>query len=236
MGKTRRVAVLAAGVLAVAVGGPLAAWALDGSPGPQFPPPGGTETLPLSQIPLTSTPTTAPPTGEPAPPVSSSQGSITIHYQTHEPPPAVTVPSTPCTAADLTGSLESLGPYQGMGSGQYLISITSTEPCSVEGYPTLQFASSNGVIPSTITDGGTVGNANPVSAVGVGPGLPASFLMQFSIGPVVCTEAPTLSFGLPNSTAGIPVQLNTQVAGFWPACSSIIVSPFEQGDSPDQYA
>lgn len=79
----------------------------------------------------------------------------------------------------MTGSLKSLGPYQGMGSGQYVISITSTVSCAVEGYPTLQFSSSNGVISSTVTDGGTTGNANPESVVGVGPGLSASFLMQF---------------------------------------------------------
>jgi hypothetical protein len=234
--KTGRVAVLVAVALAVAAGIPLVAWALDGSSTPPFPAPGRTETLPVSQLPPAPTPTTVPPAGPVAPSGNVSQGSITIHNQRHEPPPPATVSATPCAGADLTGSLKSLGPYQGMGSGQYVISITSTVSCAVEGYPTLQFSSSNGVISSTVTDGGTTGNANPESVVGVGPGLSASFLMQFSIGPVSCPEASSLAFGLPNSAATSPVQLNTHTAAYWPACSSTIVSPFEQGDSPDQYA
>jgi hypothetical protein len=180
----------------------------------------------------TSTPPIPPsqlPTGpqSTAPPGTATQGVLS-----HQPPPSVTIPATQCTNGDLSAGLSGPGPYQGMGQIQLIVTITSTVPCQLKGYPTLQFDNAT----TSIQDGGTTGNADPPSVVAAGPGIPVSFLMQFSDRSSTCTDVSGLNFGLPSDPADIPVALDPPYIASWTACASALVSPIEQGNSVDRYA
>jgi len=225
-------------VAAVGTGGAASALTLTASSAELSAPPSGTPVSvpPVSQWPKSTTPTTATPTGSPAVPhPGTSPGTEDTSTLTHTPAPPVSVPSIPCTTADLSAEVTSQGPYQGMGSGQYIVTITSTTSCSISGYPTLQFFNAAGALASTVKDGGVAGNPDPPSKVAVGPGVSASFLVQFSDSPS-CANASSLTLQLSGESGQVSVFLNPDVATFWSACPSTLVSPFEQGSDASRYA
>jgi hypothetical protein len=123
-----------------------------------------------------------------------------------------------------------------MGSDQLIINLTASTACFVEGYPTIQYENGASAISVTVADGGTAGDAAPVSKVAVGPTYLASFLMQFQASSPECSTATGLEIGLPGAAANVPVALNTSVASSWQDCSTVTVSPFEQGNGLDNYA
>jgi uncharacterized protein DUF4232 len=178
-------------------------------------------TVPPASSGAAETPATAPP----------SATVLPMNTLTHQAAPAVTIPDNQCTAADLSAALTSVGPYEGQGTGQYIISISSSVSCAISGYPSLQFTGQSG----TVQDGGTVGNPDPAGPVAVGGGDTASFLLQFS-DRGACTLASALAIGLPGGAPSIPVGLDSQIASGWQACGTTAVSPFEQGNSAGRYA
>jgi hypothetical protein len=73
----------------------------------------------------------------------------------------------------------------------------------------------------------------------VGTGTPASFLLQTAEGPIApdCKETGLLSIGVSGSAPSVSVSL--PAASFrsaWYVCGQVQVTPFEQGDTVDQYA
>ena len=189
---------------------------------------------PQSAWPKSTTATTVPSTGSPSPIASSSAspGIIGMQSDSHEPTPVVSVPKTPCTDAELSAAMTSQGPWVDNASSQYIITISSGTLCELQGYPTLQFSNSTGIIATTVQNGGTVGSADPPSPVAVGPGVPASFLLQFGSG---CPTASSLEFGLSSGPADIPVTLDSALIPVWLACPTTLVSPFEQGNDVNRY-
>lgn len=156
---------------------------------------------------------------------------------THQPPPSVSLPSATCANDDLSAALTSGGPYTGGGNIQFIITITSKVACQLSGYPVLNFTSSTGSPTQvTVENGGTVGNADAVSPVAVGPGAVASFLLQFFVSASTCVSVPTLGVGLPGTTPTVTVSLAPPIAYTWYACSVVNVSPFEQGNTLGRYA
>jgi hypothetical protein len=164
-------------------------------------------------------------------PVTLPPGSIVIR---HVPYPAVFIPPTPCVATDLAASVTGMGPYIGMGTSEFIVTIRSTEPCQLEGYPVLVFSSSSGPLATDVQDGGSPGSYAPPGPVAVGTGAPASFLLFFA-GNLndPGTPATSLSFGPPGTSASIPVILPSQAFALG---SETAVTPFEQGNGVDQYA
>jgi hypothetical protein len=131
--------------------------------------------------------------------------------------------------------LSATGPYLGMGTEQFIITITSSTACQIRGYPVLAFSGvSTSAQAPLVVNGGTAGNADPQSAVAVGPGQTASFLLQTNGDD--CPTASQLMFGLPGTTASVVVSLTPPIASSWNACPTVYVTPFEQGNSPDRYA
>jgi hypothetical protein len=66
-----------------------------------------------------------------------------------------------------------------------------------------------------------------------------SFLLQTAEGPIApdCKETGLLSIGVPGTAASVSVFL--PAASFrsaWYVCGQVQVTPFEQGDTLDQYA
>jgi hypothetical protein len=160
-------------------------------------------------------------------------------------PPAVSVsiPSVSCSSVGqaLQASVTGFGPYVGMGLMQDIVSLRSSTPCYVSGYPTLSFTGP-AVIPTTEHDGATLGSPPEPQQVAVGTQYQASFLIQFSSigsGSATCPIATSLSLGIPGSEVSIPVSL-AQMAhaqSQWSPCGGIVgVSPFEQENSVGEYA
>jgi hypothetical protein len=175
------------------------------------------------------------PLPRPGTPVSLPPGTIVIH---HVPYPEVLVPETPCRPVDLSGTVTGMGPYESMMGIEFIVTVSSTEPCRLDGYPVLVFSSSSGPVPEDVHDGGILGSYAAPGPVAVGTGAPASFLIFFgtnpnSPGPLVTS----LTFELPGGSASISVNIDNPVGPLGPDPGSLTaVTPFEQGNSVDQYA
>ena len=157
----------------------------------------------------------------------------------YKPGPVVPVPSAPCTEGELREAVASSGPYVTMGTAQDIITISSSVPCRLYGFPTLQFGSRLRPVAMTVQHNGAVGHQESPRPVAVGTGTPASFLVQSAMGPVnpKCDETNFLTVGVPGSTPSVPVSL-AAIGGNqtgWYVCGQVRVTPFEQGNTLDQY-
>jgi hypothetical protein len=157
----------------------------------------------------------------------------------YKPGPVVPVPSTPCTEGELREAIASSGPYVTMGTVQGIITISSSVPCRLYGYPTVQFGSRLHPVAITVQHNGAVGHQESARPVAVGTGTPASFLVQSAMGPVnpKCVETNFLTIGVPGSTPSVPVSLAAMRGSQtgWYLCGQVQVTPFEQGNTLDQY-
>jgi hypothetical protein len=181
---------------------------------------------------LASQSTTPPPT------LSSTmlQPPVTIQY---EPGPVVPVPSVPCTDGELRATDFGSGPFTDMAESEDIITISSSVPCRLYGYPTVEFGDLSHPLAVGVQRTGVVGHQASPRPVAVGTGTPASFLLQTAEGPIApdCKETGLLSIGVSGSAPSVSVSL--PAASFrsaWYVCGQVQVTPFEQGDTLDQYA
>jgi hypothetical protein len=159
---------------------------------------------------------------------------------THEGAPVVSPASSACSPEQVTAKFGGSGPYGAFNGDrdvwQVIIDITSTSPCFVSGYPSIAFATSAGAITQSATvSGGYFGPDQPVSLVTLGPGIPASFLIEGSqilADNGSCPNDSSINFTLPNLTT--PIQVDMGGTGLL-ACGSVNVTPFIQGNSADRY-
>ena len=161
--------------------------------------------------------------------------TVTIQY---EPGPVVPVPSTPCTDGELRATDLGNGPFISMGESQDIIAIVSSTPCELYGYPTLEFGGSSHPLAVGVQHTGVVGHQASPRPVAVGTGTPASFLVQTAEGPVTpdCKGTALLSIGVPGTAPSLSVSLPAASFGpAWYVCGQVQVTPFEQGDTLDQY-
>lgn len=151
-------------------------------------------------------------------------------------PVASSLPASSCTNQSLTAKLSSAGPAEAMGVAEWIITVSSSTPCTVDGYPTLTFS---GTTTSTaVLDGGIGGNPGPASQsrVALGIGLPASFLVELSdVTSPACSPATSLLFGVPGEPASVAVTPDPSIGSWW-SCPGTRVTPFEQGNSVSNYA
>ena len=162
--------------------------------------------------------------------------TVTIQY---EPGPVVPVPSAPCTDGELRATNLGNGPFISMGERGDIITISSPVPCELYGYPTLEFGGSSHPLAIRVQHTGVVGHQASPRPVAVGTGTPASFLVQTAEGPMApdCKETALLSIGVPGSAPSVSVSLPAASFGpAWYVCDQVQVTPFEQGDTFDQYA
>ena len=193
-----------------------------------IPPLGGdrtTTTLPSQSTipPPTLSNTTLPPT-------------VTIQY---EPGPVVPVPSAPCTDGELRATNLGNGPFISMGERGDIITISSPVPCELYGYPTVEFGGSSHPLAVGVQHTGVVGHQASPRPVAVGTGTPVSFLVQTAEGPMApdCKGTALMSIGVPGTAASVSVSLPAASFGpAWYVCGQVQVTPFEQGDTLDQYA
>lgn len=204
-------------------------------------------------VPSKSSGTSQGPTASTTPPAPSSLPALPgpsagVQAGTPTPmsrPPAVSVsiPSVSCSTVGqaLQASVTGFGPYVGMGLMQDIVSLRSSTPCFVSGYPTLTFTGP-AVIPTTERDGATLGNPPKPQPVAVGTQYQASFLVQFrsgGSGSAACPIATSLSISIPGSEVSVPVSLAqmSHAQSQWSPCGGIVgVSPFEQENSVGEYA
>lgn len=129
-----------------------------------------------------------------------------------------------------------------MGTLQEIVTISSSVPCHIDGYPTLRFGLTSQHLIVSAQHSGVDGHRASSMSVALGTGTPASFLVQSSMGVAAenahCKSTPVLLFGVPGSTPSVPVSLSgvrrNQTA--WSACRQVQVTPIEQGNTVDQYA
>ncbi len=174
-----------------------------------------------------------------SPPASSNTtlpSTVTVHY---EPGPVVPVPSAPCTDGELRATDLGNGPYISMSEHQDIITISSPAPCELYGYPALEFGAPSHPLAVRVQHNAVVGHQAPPRPVAVGTGTLASFLVQTAEGPVApdCKGTRLLSIGVPGSAPSVSVSLPAASFGpAWYVCGHVQVTPFEQGDTLDQYA
>lgn len=222
--------------IGVVVGGVAAAGGValsQNSPLPSVP-----STIPPRSLPGRPAPT--PTSTPPIPPGQYPPGHIgafnpsQIHSQTlhHVDAPAATGNFPSCQPQHVSAAVTSLGPYVGMGHVELLVSLSSSSKCFVDGYPGLVFGGSV----TTILQGGAPGNYRPPSKVLVGPGKAASFVLAFDDSEPSCQTASSAHFTLSPGGPEIPIALDPVIARAWGTCSPVNVTPFEQGNSVDNYA
>jgi hypothetical protein len=151
----------------------------------------------------------------------------------------VPVPSTPCTDGELRAAVFSSGPFIAMATHQEIITVSSSTLCRLDGYPTLLFGAPAHPEPVAVQHDGVVGHQASPKPVAVGTATPASFLVQSAMGPVnpKCVETNLLTIGAPDSAPSVSVLLPTGGVGpAWYLCGQVEVTPFEQGNTLDQYA
>ena len=116
---------------------------------------------------------------------------------------------------------------------QDIVTLTSPVLCRVDGYPSVALRGTQ--TPTTVIDGGTFGRSNPPMAVAVGPGEPASFVIQVPQNVTGCPAA-KLYIGVSRTDPQVLVTVAPVIGdGSWPTCGSLTVSAFEQGNDPGQY-
>ncbi len=122
------------------------------------------------------------------------------------------------------------GPNLGMGRVEQIVTVRSSVSCYVDGYPSIAFGGVN----AQIEDGGAVGHYPGPAPVALGPGVAASFMFQ--AGDMFdCQSASGMYFGVPSGTPQIRVTPQNSENG-WGVCrGGIGVTPFEQGNSVDNY-
>jgi hypothetical protein len=191
--------------------------------------PTGVSTTPTIVTATTVTPPV--PAGQPSAiaPSVSALANMQMSVAAHQPAPSVSIPATACTNSDLSAAVTGPGPTPGMNKILLIVSLISSTPCVVNGLPTLQYtgATNDSIDVQDAVDA----DADPASNVAVGPGVTASFLLQLPNS--TCPTAEGLLFGLPGTSATVPISPGT--GNSWQACSTIGVSPFEQGNTASRY-
>jgi len=162
---------------------------------------------------------------------STSVPSIPERIPTN-PPTVTNIPPEPCINHDLEASVMDTG-IDSMQEYQDIVTVTSAVPCRVDGYPSVALSDTQSQ--TTVIDGGTFGRSNPPMVVAVGPGEPASFVIQVPQNVTGCPVA-KLYIGLPGTDPRVLVTVAPVIGdGSWPTCGSLRVSAFEQGNDPGQY-
>lgn len=204
-----------------------------------------------TNVPTTVVPTPAAPSAAPSPgslatttlPSAAALSALptTVTPATslvHQPGPVVSsLPAGSCTSQSLTANLTSAGPTEAMGVAEWIITVTSSTPCTVNGYPTLAF--SGATASNSVLDGGIGGNPGPApqSPVALGTSVPASFLVELSdyTPSPSCSPANSLLLGVPGDAPSVVVTPDAAIGSWW-SCPGTKVSPFEQGNSISNYA
>lgn len=149
----------------------------------------------------------------------------------------------PCTASEVSAETTSTGPDTGMGTVQDLVTLRSSSPCVLDGYPTLEMSAAGTRFAITVSDGGTVGPDPKPVPVSVGPSQFASFILESAMTvpdseKSRCPEATSLTIELPGSTVAIRVpfapRMQQTTQSSWNACN-LKVSAFAPGDNPLAY-
>jgi len=188
-------------------------------------------------VPSGSPGTTVPPPG-PALPSVSGPAPMPAQITPTNPPSVVNVPGTPCTNTDLQASVSSFG-LHAMGMNQDIVTVTSTTPCSLLGFPTVTFAANGAAIGSQpVVQGGTLGRSIETTVALDGPNEVGAFVLEYSTDGVgQCHVADSMSIGVPGAAPGVSVSLapmgGLQTA--WDLCGGVKVSAFEQGNDPGEF-
>lgn len=192
----------------------------------------GTALTTIPPLGETAGPTTSIPKGESRNHVTASPPFLPVHtvILRHVTAPAVPIPTTPCSENQLSAQITMEGPNVGMGAVEQVVTVRSSVPCFVEGYPAIAFAGMD----AQITDGGATGNYPGPAPVALGPGVAASFMFQ--AGDMFdCKSASAMYFGVPSGPPQTSIASQNSESG-WGVCrGGIEVTPFEQGDSVDNY-
>jgi len=189
---------------------------------------GGSDT-PSTTIP--SSPAPSPPTGASGVLPSSVSPPTTL---THLVPPKVALIGGSCVDSDVTAAVSGNGPYFGMGTNQLIVSLSSTGPCTLSGFPVLTFLNGQGKSTGAkFSDGGTTGATQLDAMVELNAGQPVSFLIQF--GDIGCVPASQLVLALPGTTP-VNVALDPSFMDGWSSCAVVSETPYVQGNSMQEYA
>lgn len=192
----------------------------------------GTALTTIPPLGETAGPTTSIPKGEVRSQLSAPAPFLPPHtiILRHVTAPAVPIPTKACSENELSAHITSEGPYVGMGKFEEVVTVRSSVACFVDGYPTIAFGGVN----AQIEDGGAVGNYPSPAPVALGPGVAASFMFQ--AGDMFdCQTASAMYFGVPSGPPQTPIAPRNAENG-WGVCrGGIAVTPFEQGDSVDDY-
>jgi hypothetical protein len=155
----------------------------------------------------TSTPTSIPPSDLNPIPVGSTGGGSNMPSINNDPvsPPTVSLEGSECTNADLRAQLEISGPSFGNGMQDVLISLTSSIPCVIEGYPELTFSGDSS---TSLVDGIPFIDAPTMAQVELSTQDSGSFMIAFS--DEGCPVSSTLNLSTPNDDQSpIVVEANT---------------------------
>jgi hypothetical protein len=148
------------------------------------------------------------------------------------PPRVANIPPESCINHDLEATVMDTG-IDSMQEDQDIVTVISSVPCRLDGYPNV--ALSNAQTKTTVIDGGEFGRSKPPMPVAVGPGEPASFVIQEPQNVSGCPAA-KLDIGVPGAEPQVVVTVASVIGdGSWPTCESLTVSAFEQGNDPGQY-
>ncbi len=207
---------------------------------------------PRTAVTLEVPPTTVPPSTTTFPAVVGTVPTPVIPYPKSvlSPMPAhagpyaahvASIPSEPCATDQLQAYLTGNG-YVTTSITQYVVTVLSSSPCWMEGYPTISFPDDLRV---TASNGIQLMNqaAQSVSKVAVLPTEAASFLISFGIASgnaAICKQTYVMDMGLAGQATQVTVSVapfaQEKVLAYYMLCgSSVSVSPFNQGNSSQLY-
>jgi Protein of unknown function (DUF4232) len=167
----------------------------------------------------------------------SSEYSTTSVY-TYPAAPAQAARWPRCTPNQLTATVTELGVAAGNAGVEVVLRNTSTESCSLKGYPGLQLLGTGGAALPTTVDRGPAyvfGTVAP-HLVGLAPGQPASFDVGYGDNPVgnppppyqqACRAATQLSIIPPDDTSALRAATSVAPCQGW-----LTTSPVVPGTAP----
>jgi hypothetical protein len=125
---------------------------------------------------------------------------------------ASTARTSTCRTSALRLSFISVAGAAGHLAGGFRFTNTATDPCSLDGYPTVTLRAANGTLMPTVSSQGggyTIGTQQPARLVTLEPGGSTEFTVEWIDNPidgqVSCSAAATITVTPPSGSVGITV-------------------------------
>ncbi|NNN10406.1 MAG: DUF4232 domain-containing protein [Acidimicrobiaceae bacterium] len=131
---------------------------------------------------------------------------------------STTVYSSNCSSSEVTATLGLKEAAAGSVALPVAIKNTTSQSCTISGYPGLQMVAASGKIPTVVAQSSSVSvPSEPVTSITINPGASAYFILGFSdstgYSGVSCPTSSSIEITLPGDTKALSVAVSVSPYG-----------------------